>query len=244
MKVIRVKDYQELSSRASNIIADLLKKKPDATLGLATGSTPVGLYQNLIVMNQNKEISFSKVKTYNLDEYCNLPRSHKQSYYTFMHENLFNHVDIKEENVHIPSSSGKDLNQLCADYNQALHQATIDLQVLGIGANGHIGFNEPGTSFDQETFIVRLTEKTRKDNQRFFNSLDEVPNQAITMGIKNIMQAKQILLLISGKNKAEAARNLIEGQVTENFPASVLKNHGNVIVILDEEAASLLKDQK
>lgn len=240
MKVIKVKDYVELSKVASDIVSDLLKAKEDAVLGLATGSTPVGLYQNLIKKYQDKEISFAKVTTFNLDEYCNLPREHEQSYYSFMHNNLFNHVDIKEENVNLPNAIGDDLQALCKAYNDKLAKAQIDLQVLGIGANGHIGFNEPGTSFDQETFIVELTQKTREDNARFFNSIDEVPTHAITMGIKNIMQAKQILLLASGKSKQEAVKKLLEGEITEEFPASVLKNHPNVIVIIDEEAGKLL----
>ncbi len=241
MEVIKVKDYQELSKVAADIIADLLKKNPKATLGLATGSSPVGLYQNLIKMYENKEISFKDVKTYNLDEYCELPRSHPESYYSFMHRNLFSHVDIKEENVHIPCSEGSDLQKLCDDYNNQLHNASIDLQLLGIGANGHIGFNEPGTSFEQETFVVKLTDKTRKDNQRFFNSLDEVPTHAMTMGIKNIMQAKKILLVASGKNKQDAVKKLLSGEITESFPASILNKHKDVVVIIDEEAAGLLK---
>ena len=218
-----------------------MKKDPKATLGLATGSSPVGLYQNLIKMYENKEISFKDVKTYNLDEYCELPRSHPESYYSFMHRNLFSHVDIKEENVHIPCSEGSDLQKLCDDYNNQLHNASIDLQLLGIGANGHIGFNEPGTSFEQETFVVKLTDKTRKDNQRFFNSLDEVPTHAMTMGIKNIMQAKKILLVASGKNKQDAVKKLLSGEITESFPASILNKHKDVVVIIDEEAAGLLK---
>lgn len=241
MEVIKVKDYQELSKVAADIIADLLKKNPKATLGLATGSSPVGLYQNLIKMYENKEMSFKDVKTYNLDEYCELPRSHPESYYSFMHRNLFSHVDIKEENVHIPCSEGSDLQKLCDDYNNQLHNASIDLQLLGIGANGHIGFNEPGTSFEQETFVVKLTDKTRKDNQRFFNSLDEVPTHAMTMGIKNIMQAKKILLVASGKNKQDAVKKLLSGEITESFPASILNKHKDVVVIIDEEAAGLLK---
>ena len=243
MKVIKVKDYQELSMVASQIIGDLIKQKNDAILGLATGSTPVGLYKNLISMYQKNEISFTNIKTYNLDEYCELPKNHSQSYYTFMHKNLFDHVDIKEENIHIPSSVGADLEALCKDYNNALKQVKIDLQVLGIGSNGHIGFNEPGTSFEQETFIVKLAEKTRMDNKRFFNSINEVPKYAITMGIKNIMTAKKILLLASGRGKAEAIKNLIEGELTEQFPASILQSHDDVVVIIDEEAASLLKQK-
>lgn len=204
MQVIKVKNYEELSKVAAEIIANLVKEKPDCTLGLATGSSPIGLYQNLIKKYEAGEISFKNVKTYNLDEYCQLPKSHPESYYSFMHRNLFYHIDIKEENVHIPNSEGNDLQKLCDEYNDLLHKATIDLQLLGIGANGHIGFNEPGTSFEQETFVVKLTEKTRQDNKRFFNSIDEVPTYAMTMGIKNIMQAKKVLLVASGANKQEA----------------------------------------
>jgi glucosamine-6-phosphate deaminase len=240
MHIIKVKNYEELSNEAAKIIGSLLQKKPDATLGLATGSTPIGLYKNLIKMYQEKIISFKQVKTYNLDEYCDLPRKHPQSYFTFMHVNLFDHIDIQEKNIHIPQAEGDDLNTLAVKYNQALAKGQIDLQVLGIGGNGHIGFNEPKTPFDQETFIVQLTEKTRLDNQRFFASLDEVPKRAMTMGIKNIMQAKSILLLISGKSKAEAVKKLITCDPTVDFPASALKDHDKVIVIIDDDAASLL----
>ena len=240
MKLIVVKDYDEMSLKASGIIINLLKEKKDATLGLATGSSPIGIYKNLIKAVNQKEISFKDVKTYNLDEYCNLPKSHPESYYSFMHRNLFSHVDINLDNVHIPNSEGDDLEKLCNDYNELLHQATIDLQLLGIGANGHVGFNEPNTPFDQETWIVKLTDKTREDNKRFFNSIDEVPTHAMTMGIKNIMQAKKLLLVASGKNKAEAIKKLASGEVSEAFPASCLHLHKDAIVICDEEAASLL----
>ena len=229
-----------MSYQASLVIKELLQAKPDATLGLATGSSPIGLYQNLIKFYNDGEISFKDVKSYNLDEYCELPRSHPESYYSFMHRNLFDHVDIKEENIHIPCSEGSDLQALCKEYNDALNAATVDVQLLGIGANGHIGFNEPNTPFDQETFVVELTEKTRKDNQRFFNSLDEVPTHAMTMGIANIMRAKKLLMVISGANKAEAVKKLASGVITEEFPASILNKHDDVIVFVDEEAAQLL----
>lgn len=240
MKVIKVKNYEELSKVAADIIAELVKEKPDCTLGLATGSSPIGLYRNLINKYEAGEISFKNVKTYNLDEYCQLPKSHPESYYSFMHRNLFNHIDIDEANVHIPNSEGDDLQALCNEYNELLHKASIDLQLLGIGANGHIGFNEPGTSFDQETFIVKLTQKTREDNKRFFNSIDEVPMYAMTMGIKNIMQAKKILLVASGKNKQEAIKRLLSGEVGEDCPASILNRHNDVIVVVDEDACGLL----
>ena len=240
MKLIIVKDYEEMSLKASEIIIDLMKEKKNCTLGLATGSSPIGIYQNLIKKYEAKEISFKDVTTYNLDEYCELPRSHPESYYSFMHRNLFSHVDINEENVHIPCSEGKDLQALCDKYNKELNSASIDLQLLGIGANGHIGFNEPYTSFDQETFVVKLTEKNRLDNQRFFNSLDEVPKFAMTMGIKNIMNSKKLLLVASGANKAEAIKRLASGEVTEELPASILNRHPDAIVIVDEAAASLI----
>ena len=243
IELIKVKDYNELSEVAGKIMLDVVKANPKCTLGLATGSSPVGLYKYLIKAYENKEVSFKDVKTFNLDEYCNLPVSHPESYYSFMHTNLFNHIDINEANVHIPSSVGGDLEKNCKEYSALLNAATVDMQLLGIGANGHIGFNEPGTSFESETLIVKLTEKTRKDNARFFdNDINQVPTHAITMGIKNIMNAKSVLLVASGLNKANAIKNLIEGKVTEEFPASALQNHkGRVIVVADEEACSLLK---
>lgn len=238
MKVIVVKDYQAMSDLGAEIIANTIKSNPSCTLGLATGSSPIGTYQNLVKEYQNKEISFKNVKTYNLDEYCGISRSHPQSYYYFMHENLFNHVDINEENVHIPMISNNNLEEDCKTYNNMLNDATIDLQLLGIGGNGHIGFNEPGTPFNQETFIVKLTDKTREDNKRFFNSIDEVPTHAITMGISNIMKAKKILMLISGLNKADTVVKLLSGEITTDFPASILNEHPDVTVIIDQDAYS------
>lgn len=240
MKLI-VKDNYELASKeAYEIIKDLLVSNPKAVLGLATGSTPIGLYKNLIKGVENKEISFKDVQTVNLDEYVNLPVTHPESYYSFMHTNLFNYVDIKEENVHIPCGNG-NLKENCDNYNKVLESLTQDMQLLGIGANGHIGFNEPGTSFDSLTHIVDLKEKTRQDNARFFDQdINKVPTQAITMGIKNIMDAKLVIIIASGKNKAEAVKALVNGPVTEDCPASILQNHPNTIVIVDKDAASLL----
>lgn len=242
IQLIKVKDYEELSNVAGKIMLDVVKANPNCTLGLATGSSPIGLYKYLIKAYEKGEVSFKNVKTFNLDEYCELPVTHPESYYSFMHTNLFNHIDIKEENVHIPSSVGDDLKKNCDDYSKALNAATVDMQLLGIGANGHIGFNEPGTPFDSETLIVTLKEKTRLDNARFFDGdINQVPKHAITMGIKNIMNAKSVLLVASGKNKADAINKLINGPVTEEFPASALQNHkGKVIVVADEEACSLL----
>lgn len=240
MKVIKVKDYNELSKVACEIFVEEIKKNPSLTLGLATGSTPIGLYQNLIKEYEKGNISFKDVKTFNLDEYCELERSHPQSYYTFMHENLFSKIDINLDNVHLPRTDGTDLEKLAKEYNELLLQNQIDLQVLGIGSNGHIGFNEPGTSFDQETFVVELTQKTREDNKRFFNSIDEVPTHAITMGIKNILAAKKIVLLASGKAKAEAIYKTVKEQPTPDVPASALQLHPDVTIIVDEEAGALL----
>ncbi len=238
MKVIVVKDYDAMSELGAQIIGDVIKNNPNCTLGLATGSSPIGTYKNLVKAYENKEISFKNVKTYNLDEYCGISREHPQSYYYFMHDNLFNHVDINEENVHIPAVSNDNLEKDCEVYNNMLNNVTIDLQLLGIGGNGHIGFNEPGTPFNQETFIVKLTDKTRQDNKRFFNSIDEVPTHAITMGINNIMKAKKILMLISGLNKADTVVNLLKGDITPDFPASILHKHPDVTVIIDQDAYS------
>ena len=237
MKVLLVKNYEEMSKEAADIIGKLVKENPSCTLGLATGSSPIGTYQNLVKMNKEGKISFKDVKTYNLEEYCGIDRTHPQRYYYFMHDNLFNHVDIKEENTHVPyAAPGSDLDKEAQKYTDMLNKVTIDLQLLGIGGNGHIGFNEPGTPFDRETFVVKLTDKTRQDNKRFFNSLDEVPTHAMTMGIKNIMNAKSILMLISGANKHDAVTKLLSEEITTDFPASVLHNHPNCTVIIDEAA--------
>ena len=236
MKIIRVKDYEEMSKKAAEIITDAVKKNPTANLGLATGSSPLGTYKNLIKKYKAKEISFKDIKSFNLDEYCQLDKNHEQSYYSYMNENLFKHINIKKANTHLPSSEGDDLEANCKKYNDLLKKNPVDLQLLGIGGNGHIGFNEPGTAFTQETFVVKLAEKTREDNKRFFASIDEVPKYAITMGIKNIMDAKAILMLISGKGKQDAVTKLLSKKVSEDFPASILHKHPNVTVIIDDAA--------
>ncbi len=241
MKVIVVKDYDEMSQKCAEIFIKQLQAKPDSVLGLATGGSPVGTYELLVKAYNEGIIDFKQVKTYNLDEYCNISILHPQSYYYFMHDNLFNHVDIVEDNVHLPSTKGEKLDEQCEAYNKMLHEVKIDIQLLGIGSNGHIAFNEPGTPFELETHIVKLTDKTRQDNKRFFNSIDEVPTHAMTMGIKNIMQAKSIVMLISGANKADAVKKLLTGPVTESFPASALNNHPDVTVIIDEAAYALMK---
>lgn len=238
MKVYIVENYEAVSKRAAGIIIEQLTKKPNSVLGLATGSSPIGTYKKLIASYNNKEISFRNVSSYNLDEYCGLSKTHPQSYHYFMNANLFKHIDIDPKNVHLPSGEGSESDYLqnAKAYNDLVNAAEIDIQILGIGGNGHIGFNEPGTPFEQETFVVELTEKTRLDNKRFFQSLEEVPTHAITMGIKNIMKAKQILLLISGESKIEALSTLLNKPVSPDFPASILHLHPNVIVICDKEA--------
>ena len=240
MKVIRCKNYEEASKVAGEIISASIKTKPDIVLGLATGSSPIGIYKNLIQDYENHNISFKNVKTYNLDEYVGLDRENPQSYYYFMNENLFDHIDINKENVHIPYALPNALEESCKKYSAALEKAEVDIQLLGIGANGHIGFNEPKTPFDQKTFIVNLTEKTRQDNMRFFKSIDEVPTKAITMGIAEIMKAKKIILIATGKGKAEAIKRLLSKEITTDFPASALHNHPDVVVITDEDALSLV----
>ncbi len=240
MKVIRCKNYDECSKVAADIFVEAIKANPEIILGLATGSSPIGIYKNLIKNYEEGNISFKNVRSYNLDEYVGISRENDQSYYYFMHDNLFNHVDMNEENVHVPYAYEGKYQESCKAYTDELKKVSVDIQLLGIGANGHIGFNEPGTSFDQETFIVELTEKTREDNKRFFASIDDVPTHAITMGIADIMRAKKIVLIACGENKAEAVKMLLSEQVTTDFPASALHNHNDVVVVVDDAACKLL----
>jgi len=223
---------------AARIIEKLLREKPDAVLGLATGSTPLPLYQALIAMN----LDWSKVTTFNLDEYIGLPREHPQSYHSFMWENLFQHVNIQEANVHIPDGNAKDIPFFCRQYEEQIQAAGgIDLQLLGIGTDGHIGFNEPTSSLASRTRIKTLTQQTCKDNARFFGSEAEVPKHVITMGIGTIMEARQNLLLAFGANKSKAIAEAVEGPITSINPASVLQMHPVAKVCIDEPAASQLK---
>ena len=241
MKVIQVDDYEDLSHLASELIISKVKQKPDAVLGLATGSTPLGLYRNLIKDHQENGTSYQQIHTVNLDEYIGLSKENPNSYYSYMMKNLFQHLDIPHHHIHLPHGEADDLSQECERYEKVLKRlGTIDLQILGIGGNGHIGFNEPGTPFSSRTHIIDLKESTRQANARFFNHIDEVPRQAITMGIGTIMKSKEIILLSSGEAKAEATYQLINGEVTEHLPASILKRHPAVTVIVDKVAASLL----
>ena len=241
MKVIIVENYEEASQEAAKIFINQVKEKPNSILGLATGSTPVRMYELLREDHEKNHTSYKDVKSYNLDEYFGLDASHPQSYHYFMYKNLFNGIDIKDENVHVPCGQG-NIQENCDEYNKMLAENPIDIQLLGIGSNGHIGFNEPGTSFDAVTHKVDLKQSTIEDNARLFfdGKIDDVPKQAISMGIKNIMNAKSILILAFGKGKAEAVKGMIEGPVTTDLPASVLQNHDDVTVIIDKDAASLL----
>lgn len=242
MNIVVCNDKKEFDQKAAQILASQIKNKPNSVIGLATGSTPVGMYHELIKMYENKELSFEQVTTFNLDEYVGLDKEHPQSYHAFMFENLFNHVDIKKENVNLPDGQAEDLEQECAAYDKKIKEAGgIDLQVLGIGHNGHIGFNEPKTPFESLTHVVDLDERTIQANSRFFDSIDQVPRKAVSMGIKSIMQAQKILFMATGADKAEIVAKALQGPVTPEVPASVLQLHPNVTVVLDKEAASKLK---
>ena len=240
MKVIITENYDEMSKKAAEIMIDLVKKNPNAILGLATGSSPIGMYQYMAKDCANGGASYKNVSTVNLDEYVGLTADHDQSYAYFMRTNLFDHIDIDQKNTNLPCGSAPDAQKECDRYNALLETMKQDVQVLGLGSNGHIGFNEPNTPFDSVTHLVDLTENTIKDNSRLFNSIDEVPRQALSMGIKNIMQAKSVLMVVSGKNKAQAVYGMVKGEVTPALPASVLQLHPNVTIICDKDAASLL----
>ena len=232
--------YEEVSKEAFKIMKEVLRQ-PSPVLGLATGSSPVGLYQEMIRDHRENGTSYRDILTFNLDEYVGLPRDHEQSYYTFMHENLFDSIDIPEENVHVPVGCAKDEKAECIKYEAELKKHTVDIQVLGIGSDGHIAFNEPGTSFDSMTHLMDLTEQTRRDNARFFEGdIDKVPTMAITMGLGSIMRSKKIIVIATGANKAQAVYGMLKGPKTTDCPASILQDHTDVTVILDREAASLL----
>lgn len=241
MKVIVTNDYHEMSKVAAEIVSHVVLDNPNAVLGLATGSSPIGLYNNLIEMYEAGLLSFANVSTVNLDEYVGLDRDHPQSYAYFMRNVLFDHIDIDLGNTHIPCGSADNLDEQCKQYSELLKNLRQDIQVLGIGSNGHIGFNEPNTPFDSQTHVVQLAESTIKDNSRLFNSIDEVPTQAITMGIANIMNARKIIVVANGTNKADAVYKMVQGEISENCPASVLQKHPDVVLVCDTLAAAKLK---
>lgn len=240
MKVIVCKNTEELANEALKVMLDVIKSKESPIIGLATGSSPIGLYNAMIRDHKENGTSYKNVKSVNLDEYVGLGIESDQSYVYFMNDNLFKNIDIDKKNTNLPNGKAVNMNAECERYTALLDSMPQDIQLLGIGGNGHIGFNEPGTPFDSTTHIVELQERTRLDNARFFSSLDEVPTHAITMGIKNIMNAKKILVVANGKGKADAVYSMVKGEITESCPASVLQKHSDVIVIVDEDAASKL----
>lgn len=242
MRIYRAKDYADMSRKAANIVSAQVIMKPDCVLGLATGSTPIGLYKQLVEWYQKGDLDFSEVRTVNLDEYKGLSRDNDQSYYYFMHAQLFDHVNIPVENTHLPNGMEMDSEKECARYSKLIRSmGGIDLQLLGIGHNGHIGFNEPEEAFETDVHCVDLTKSTIEANKRFFASADEVPKQAYTMGIKTIMQAKKILIVASGEDKAEIVHDAFFGPITPKVPASVLQLHNDVTLVADEAALQKVK---
>lgn len=238
MKILIEKDYESMSKAGSKIFIEAIKNNPNIVLGLATGSTPIGMYKEIINCHKKDGLDFSNVRTFNLDEYVGLSGDHPSSYRYFMNNELFNHININQENISIPDGKAKDLNEYCKKYDEKIEEAGgIDLLVLGIGEDGHIAFNEPGEYLSVATNIAKLADSTIEVNSRFFDSVDEVPKTAITMGMGNILKSKKIVLLANGKNKAPVIKELLKGdKVTTNLPVSFLLLHPDVTVIIDEAA--------
>lgn len=242
MKIYKAKDYKDMSRKAANIISAQVIMKPNCVLGLATGSTPIGTYDQLVEWYNKGDLDFSEVTTVNLDEYKGLPRTNDQSYYYFMHQHLFDRVNIDPERTNVPNGMEPDAERECGRYEELIRSlGGVDLQLLGLGHNGHIGFNEPGEAFEKETHCVDLTESTIEANKRFFASADDVPKQAYTMGIKTIMQAKKILIVVNGENKADIVERAFFGPVTPEVPASILQLHNDVTLVGDEEALAKIE---
>lgn len=234
---------EEIGCAAAQLYKELINSNPSAVLGLATGATPVPTYKKLIELYKNGEISFKDVTTFNLDEYCDLDKHDKNSYYTFMHENLFNYIDIKEENVNFLDGNAEDCDAESKRYAEAIRAAGgIDLQLLGIGTNGHIAFNEPADKFTDEAFKVTLTQSTINSNQKYFGDVP-MPRHAMTMGIGSIMRSKKILLIATGESKAKAIKAMVSGEITPQIPCSILNEHKNVVIMLDKAAASLIENK-
>jgi glucosamine-6-phosphate deaminase len=242
MEIIITRTYEEMSQLAAEMIKRQLLKKPSSVLGLATGSTPIGTYKELVRLHNEEGLDFSKVTTFNLDEYLDLAPSHDQSYRYFMDHHLFNHINLDPRNIHVPYGHAEDVEEFCQWYEDEMKRAGgIDLQILGIGGDGHIAFNEPGSSLGSRTRLKTLTKQTIEDNARFFKHAEEVPRFAITMGVGTIMEAREIILVANGAKKAEIIAEAIEGPVTAQVSASVLQLHRHVTVLLDAEAGSKLK---
>ena len=241
MNIYRVKNYEDMSRKAAAIVSAQILLKPDCVLGLATGSSPEGLYRNLVQQYENGDLDFSRVTSVNLDEYKGLAPDHEQSYRRFMNDHLFDHVNIEKARTFVPDGLNDDSKKVCLEYDQLIARTGgIDLQLLGLGNNGHIGFNEPADAFACGTHCVELTKSTMEASRRIFASEDLVPRYAYTMGIGNIMQAKKILLIVSGKAKAEALKAALYGPITPKVPASVLQLHKDVVVVADEDALELV----
>jgi glucosamine-6-phosphate deaminase len=241
MKIYIARDFADMSRKAANIISAQVILNGQSVLGLATGSSPIGVYKQLIEWYKKGDIDFSEVTSINLDEYRGLGPDSKQSYRYFMNENFFNHININQANTHVPNGMEPDADKECKRYEQLIHdKGGIDMQLLGLGHNGHIGFNEPGAAFEADTHCVMLSASTIEANKRFFENADEVPRQAYTMGIRTIMQAKRIVIIVSGINKAEIVKQAFFGPITPEVPASVLQLHNNVTLVGDEAALSLL----
>ncbi len=241
MRVIVCDSYDQLSSVAADMIVRQINKKPDSVLGLATGSTPLGMYKELVRINKLKGVDFSQVTTFNLDEYVGLDPKNPCSYHYYMYDNFFAHININKERINIPNGISNDIEKMCKEYDKKIEEAGgIDLQILGIGHNGHIGFNEPGEFLKVGTHKTKLSSETIKANSRFFSSCDAVPNKAVTMGLGNILRSKEIILLASGESKADIIKKALNGTITTNVPASFLQLHPKVCVILDKLAAEKL----
>lgn len=241
MKILVCRDYDAMSRKAGELVGAVLAANPQAVMGLATGSSPVGLYRELIRMNREGKLDFSKIRSYNLDEYYPIQPDNPQSYHYFMAQNLFDHINIPKENVHVPDGRGGSVEEACRQYEAELDAiGGVDIQVLGIGHNGHIGFNEPADIFPSATHVVDLQESTIRANSRFFEKEEDVPRQAVSMGIGSIMKAKKIVLVANGKEKAEIIRAALTGPITPRVPASILQVHPDVTFVLEQEAASLL----
>ena len=239
MRIYETANYEEMSRKAANILAAQVISKPDSVLGLATGSTPIGMYDQLVEWYNKGDVDFSEVKTVNLDEYKGLARDNDQSYYYFMHKHLFDRVNINPDNTNVPDGTQMDSEKECARYEKLIESmGGVDIQLLGIGRNGHIGFNEPDNCFAKTTHCVELTESTIEANKRFFASADDVPRQAYTMGIGTIMKAKKILLIVNGEDKADALAKAVYGPVTPEVPASILQFHNDVVIVADQAALS------
>ncbi len=239
---IFVEDYYlSMSKKSAEIVSHQIANKPNSVLGLATGSTPEGMYKELIQLYLNKKVNFDNITSFNLDEYYPINKDNKNSYAYYMNSHLFNHVNIDKDKTFIPNGKTENVDKMCKEYDQMIYDVGgIDLQILGIGNNGHIGFNEPDVDFELTTHLVKLDDKTIEANARFFANIDDVPKFAVSMGIQNIMQSKKIILMASGEGKAKIIHDMIFGKVTPNLPASILQLHNNVTILLDKKAAKLI----